>query len=629
MRDRVRRWRVRPVALLRAVGWRQRWRVEEAARRLLFPNRVGFVPRRLPPVAVTLPARPASGSPSRSAGASSRPRPRSARVGVAGGPEMVVADCARQAGLEVVCTEEPAAAGDLLGRAACEGWPVLALTGRRLAETPGGVVRTFLAAGGTLIVTGLEPSDTPALERLGEEIGVALPACRALPGRARGLRFDPEPRDLTRELAGAWFGSGEARAFLVTSSPPQGVLAWAEQDCGRWPVAWTAATSGGRVVLTTGVSVVADRSERKWRSPLSLLVPLMALRAACGELAWHAPLALANVTIDDPTLDRGLLGLDYDHLVRLAHDHDFHVTVATIPRELPLADPAVLELLCRERRRVTACYHGSDHDSYEFYLEGATRHRFRSQSLDVQRRKLSVAAARGSGFAEKTGYALDRVMVFPHGLCASSLLPALHDRGFLATCNAVDRYPLGSSGPPGETAGSWPADLEWSGFPLLGRRSLGAGELALDLFMGKPAIAFTHGPDVRPGLTPLLQHAEMLNGLPGVRLRWCGLEDLARHTHLIKRASRASAWDVLMTANEVCLHNPDATDRLYHVSRPHLPLGDHLHAIPEAGGPSDHGSAIDVVVPPGQTADVSVLRPANSGELHRPRAAAGCPLLEG
>lgn len=624
MRDRVRRSRHRSLALLQAVARRQRWRVEEAVRRLLFPRRVGFVPRRLPPMAVT---GPVDAGARRAGVAILRTEPRSARVGVVGWSETVVAGCARQAGLEV-CVYDASPLTGVAAQATRERWPVLGLTGPQLDETPGGGLRAYLARGGTLIVTGLAPNHSAALKRLGDQIGLALPSCRPLSGRCTGLRFTSEEPALTRELAGAWFESDEAEAFLAT--PACTALAWVEQGGDRWPVAWTVHAGGGRIVLSTGASTLEVRGEAKWRSPLALLVPLMVLQAAYGTAAWHAPFALANVTIDDPTLDRGPLGLDYGRIVRLAHEFDFHLTVATIPRELRLADPDVLELLGRERRRVSACYHGNDHDSYEFYLEKATRHRFPSRSLEVQQQKLSEAAVRGSRFAEETGYPLDRVMVFPHGLCAASLLPALHAQGFLATCNAVDRYPLGCAGPTREDAGTRPADLDWSGFPLLGRRGLGAGgELALDLFLGKPAVAFTHRPAIGPRLTPLLQHASMLKSLAGGGLRWCGLEDVARHAYLVRQAPDTSRWDVLMTANEVCLHNPDPTDRLYHVSRPHLPAGDRLRGDSVSSSRVSDVAEVDVIVPPGQTAEVSVVRCANSPKLHRPRPAGGCALLGG
>ena len=37
-------------------------------------------------------------------------------------------------------------------------------------------------------------------------------------------------------------------------------------------------------------------------------------------------------------------------------------------------------------------------------------------------------------------------------------------------------------------------------------------------------------------------------------------------------------WEVLMTGDEACLHNPDPTARTYLVRRPHLPAGSRWQA---------------------------------------------------
>lgn len=585
-------------------------------RRRLWPDRLGFAPRRLPSAEVTLPASTLEGPDRAYAFLPAGSPPRVDRVGVAGGLASTVAAGARLAGLDVAGGEE-GQAGALAGRAAREAWPLLALPAAQLGDVSPSALRAFLCTGGMLVVTGLEPGANPALQALEVELGTSLPVCRWLSeGRRRGVIFSERERLLTRELAGARFESDEARAWLV--APDTGTLAWTEEDGNRAPLAWTAPVAGGRIVLTTGASDLEERGEGKWRYPLAVLVPLMALGAAFGETAWHAPWTLANVTVDDPTLDQGLLGLDYRHIVELARAHGFHLTVATIPRELGLADPAVLELLRRERDVVGACYHGNDHDSYEFYIEGVARHRFPARPLATQRRKLTEAASRGTRLATSAGFALDRVMVFPHGVCSAELLPSVHDAGFLATCNGVDRYPLGSVGPPSEETGTRPADLDWSGFPLLGRRPLGAvGELALDLFLGKPAIGFTHRPDMEPRFTPVLEHAAAINRLGGSAVRWCGLEDLARHAYLVRRVPEESRWEVLMTANEICLHNSSPSTRVYRVRRPCLPATDRLEVRSPGHVLRTARAEVDVTVPPERTVDVTVVRPGGSG-LPRP-----------
>src|SRR5439155_696778 len=88
-----------------------------------------------------------------------------------------------------------------------------------------------------------------------------------------------------------------------------------------------------RAALEPGGSLVA----------MPAILPIVLLRAVYGRVTWHAPATLANLTIDDPALRQGLLGLRWDLLLAQARDRGFHTTIATVPRELAVADPAVVE----------------------------------------------------------------------------------------------------------------------------------------------------------------------------------------------------------------------------------------------------------------------------------------------
>src|SRR5207237_10090345 len=80
-----------------------------------------------------------------------------------------------------------------------------------------------------------------------------------------------------------------------------------------------------------------------------------------GQAAWHPAVRTANVTVDDPALRVGLLGLDFPKLLEDAERLDFHLTAATIPRELGLSDAGVLRLLRSKPARLSACHPGNDH----------------------------------------------------------------------------------------------------------------------------------------------------------------------------------------------------------------------------------------------------------------------------
>ena len=330
---------------------------------------------------------------------------------------------------------------------------------------------------------------------------------------------------------------------------------------------------------------------------------MMLMRWLYGDFGWRAPVALANLTIDDPALRVGRLGADYDALLRRAQAFDFHVTLATIPRELPLADASILRLLAAHPRRLSACYHGCDHEGYEFFLPGARRLGLRARSLESQREALKRANRHGRDHWQRSGLALDRVMVFPHGIGPAEILPELHRVGFIASCNFDDRDPLGASRPDDPWLGLRPADTAWASFPLLWRRGLPDHRYVFDLFLGRPALTFAHLRALTDDLEPFVERARRVNSLGGGRVRWSGLEEIALHAYLQRRDPRRG-WEVLMTANEICLHNSGERPRRFLVRRPHLPDG----AVLSAGGArADEAGELEVVVPARGTRRVEVV----------------------
>ena len=314
---------------------------------------------------------------------------------------------------------------------------------------------------------------------------------------------------------------------------------------------------------------------------------------------------MANFTIDDPMLRQGLLGLDFGAALAAASAGNFHLTVATVPRELRLADRSTVALLANNHGRISACYHGNDHDGYEFFVSDNGHSRFRSRPLERQRAAIIQAAARGREFALQTGHALDRVMVFPHGLGPASVIGELGACGFLATSNWLDRYPLGASRPDDEDAGMRPADLAWDGFPLLWRRNLADETFPFDLMLGRPVLYFGHRSNVGDDFEPVRALARRVNQVAISGVSWLGLEEITRHGYVQRRRPNVEAWDVLMTANLACLHNPSTAIRRYRVHRPYLPSGGAL----TSGADVAHGSDLELEVTPGATALVRVARP--------------------
>jgi hypothetical protein len=476
-------------------------------------------------------------------------------------------------GLETVSAPPPKWEA-VIGRALGEDWPLLVIhvPGRLHGRPPAGL-SGFLQRGGVLLIVN-EPGDgaLPDLRWLSAELGVDLPRfVRGIPVGGT-LRFT----DAMPEVTGGFTGASVSRVRLdaclqeSASAVPLALI----EGSGREPVLAVAGTGRGAVLL----SAASQQLPGPLRDHLgpdhwpALLPPLLLMRALYGRLTWQPPAPMAELIIDDPALRGGRLGLDYDRLLDLADHGGYHVTIATIPRELRLAEDRVIRLLKTRSERLSACYHGWAHLGYEFYLPDEDGHGRRAR-LRRQRRAVGRAAAAGREFHQGTGWALDRILVFPHGIGSADILPSLSTEGFLGSCNFDDRDPLGAGAPSDPDLGLRPADTAWGGVPLLWRRALGDPRLLVDAALGRPLISFSHRRALGPDHAPFAEQAARIAAV-APRARWCRLETIALHAYLV-RWDVDEGWQALMTADEICLHNDGSEPRRYTVRRPHLPGGYH------------------------------------------------------
>ncbi|HVS44797.1 MAG TPA: oligosaccharide flippase family protein [Candidatus Dormibacteraeota bacterium] len=592
------------------------WAVDDAVRRIVFGAATGFERRPTPDERVVV-VEPCPHP------VETAPVVRASRVGLvsAGGREGALSVAREAADFYGLQRFEACADGApaLLVRAAEEGWPLVVVDpGEDPAAWSTGLgshVADFAARGGTVLVAAPGPRSNPGLAALFAALGPAAPVIRPLPpSSARALRFSTADPALTAEFTGTDVETTDAACAVEVAAGVR-VLASVITAEQSYPALVDYRVGAGRVIVAVGAGG-ADAPLRDLPVPrhaLRVLPAMMVMRRLYGDLVWRPPASLAGFVVDDPALRCGWLGLSREVLAQVP-DWEVHVTVATIPRELELADRATVALLAAHPTRFSACYHGNDHSGYEFYLPTARRERFRARTLEGQRSAIAQAVSRGRTFWERTGLALDRVMVFPHGLGPVEALCALQSAGFLATCNFDDRDPLGAARPADPFLGLRPAETAWSALPLLQRRGLPDHGFVYDLFLGRPAISFSH--DLHDDLEPVRSRARQIDTLCGDRVHWRSLEDIARHAYLQRRAPDG-AWEVLMTANEVCLHNPSAEPRVTRVRRPHLPPGWTL-------GAAHDGSSIAVVVPPRATATVSV---AAHGTVELPSRGLPCSLF--
>jgi hypothetical protein len=531
---------------------------------------------------------------------------------------------AAAAGLLGLSVEPAARVGELADMAVAGDWPLIASSLQALAGTPQSLpasVRTFVRGGGTLFVDGLDERSSPSLGRLGDALGVGLPEVwRA--AQARHLLFPADGAGFAGELAGTRLGAACGGLALEPVANDE-VLAWSVADERRSAAVVQRNAGRGRVVVSALPRPAPDRLADVMESDQAggFVAALLLLREVYGGAAWHAPAVLANFTIDDPALRGGGLGLRYDRLATQARDHGFHVTIATVPRELGLAEEAVVRLLLESPGVVSACYHGCDHDGYEFYLTSGRRMRHRPRRLEEQRAALRRAVDHGRRFTEAHRLELDRVMVFPHGIGPARLFGDLRRLGFLATCNLGDRYPLEAPVPTQGDLGLRPADLAWEGFPLLWRRHLRDDGYLLDVLLGRPVLFFTHRRAAGPDFARLVEQARLVNRVTHGAAVWRGLDEVARHAYLQRRVP-GSGWQALLTANEACLHNPELVPRTYAVTRPHVPEGC---AVEVDGRTGSGPGPLLVTVPPRSTAVVELVARDGGGALRGPRR---CTVME-
>ena len=556
-------------------------------RRLLWGRRYGYV-HRAPATAAIVPVEP----PARPAPPGSPASDSVAVVGPGSGP---VAAAAELLGLspQVVGPRRALAAID---RALAERWPLVAVPAAALVALPEPVLRglsAFVNRGGTLFVDGLGESSSDSLAALGARAGFRPPAVRR--GFDGGhLLLSGRRSDFAQELAGTALQTA-CGPHVLEAPAGEDVLGVSVSRGGRAPAVLERRARRGHVVLSTIADPPIGRLAEALASDRSgaAVAALLLLRSVYGAACWRAPAPLANFTIDDPALRRGMLGLPYDALAARAGEHGFHVTVATVPRELELAEEAVVRTLRDRSGLLSACYHGCDHAGYEFYRTGGSRLRYAVRPLDEQRRALRRAVDLGLRFAGRHGVELDRVMVFPHGVGPAALLPELRRLGFVASANYGDKYPLEAPVPPDPDLGLRPADLAWEGFPLLWRRGLADRGFLLDLVLGRPVLVFSHPRHLGGDLGPFVERAEAIERATRGRAVWGSLDEVARHAHL-RRRDPASGWRVLMTGDEACLHNPGPEPLTCTVERPRLPPGAGL-AVDGRLGPG--GPVLRVEVP--------------------------------
>jgi hypothetical protein len=215
-----------------------------------------------------------------------------------------------------------------------------------------------------------------------------------------------------------------------------------------------------------------------------LVPPAMFIRYAFREEGWVPFQHHATFIIDDPLLWKDYGFLNYERLLGLMDEYNFHTSIAFIPHNCRRNSLGVTRMFRERADRYSICFHGNDHTAAEFATD----------DVGLLNAMLTVAEERMDVHQKKTGIQCDKVMVFPQENFSPAALAVLEAHNFSAAVNSGP-YPLGNR--TGHTIADViePAILKYGGFPLFLRkyvREIALQDVAFNLFFGKPVLIVEH-----------------------------------------------------------------------------------------------------------------------------------------
>ena len=323
---------------------------------------------------------------------------------------------------------------------------------------------------------------------------------------------------------------------------------------------------GGAVVFLSGCRQIADVDEyvREGKSLLSYftsLIPLMmVLRYVYPTRSWHNSMKQACFIIDDPPLKKAYGFLDYEEILKVTAEERFCTSIGFIPWNYRRTNRDVALLFQEHSDKFSISVHGCDHTRGELGWGEET----------LLRSKAAKGLERMTIHQQLWGIPFDKVMVFPQGIFSIFAMKALKSCGYLAAANSTP----------------YPVDLEdnrltlrelidvavtrFSNLPLFIRRyPKNFAELALDLFLGKPALIVEHHAFFRNGYGVLRDLVNKVNSLER-RLEWKRLEEICSHANL-KRVDENGEIHVKFYADRFGLQNETDRPQNYILFRRRIP----------------------------------------------------------
>ena len=270
-----------------------------------------------------------------------------------------------------------------------------------------------------------------------------------------------------------------------------------------------------------------DFSGRKVPEFFAELLPLaMFLRHAFRLECWRpANPPRATFIVDDPPLWKRYGFLNYQQLLTLMDEFNFHTTIAFIPYYWKDSFLSTVRLFRQRPDRFSICFHGNDHTAGELA----------SQDFAALDYLLAKARSRMNSFTTATGIRCDDVMVFPQGAFSRNAIHSLKDSGFVGAVNS-GHSPQGEEERLTFAELIQPSILRENAFPLFLRKyvkDVRPEDVAFNVFFGRPILLVEHHEIFRDP-SPLLELVSTINEMIP-QVRWSNIQDSLQDACLVRQ----------------------------------------------------------------------------------------------
>lgn len=406
------------------------------------------------------------------------------------------------------------------------------------------------------------------------------------------IQFSSSAPGLTDVFTGFSFPTQTANAQagygLLCDSVPEMLPVFILHDTGGQPFScFYRYTTGNGTIFTSSIQ---NRMQLQYLSSLynresgiQILPMMMIIKAVFGSRAWHSPEQYANLTIDDPPLANSGK-FSYDALLIQMQAHRFHTTIAFIPQNYLLGrnQRAVEDLFRTYPQYFSLAQHGDFHTPYEFFGytsedSAALCHIYNycgypPVPLSMQEALIVDGLSKYLLFRRSLGEPDNRVMIFPYGISPGPTIDLLGKYGFASTVNS-STVPLldtqdssydATARPSAESSHKFP--LQYRRHPFVQDSTMNGSllpEVLFDLFIGKPALLYSHIPNLFRTITNFNTIADTLNSLVHP-VHWLSVDSISTQLYLEKTNDDGSD-SIWVFGNRCSIKNPGPSLRTVHL----------------------------------------------------------------